>query len=114
MLTQLRTISSERRSHLALLGAGVLTLIILGVWVSTLGTRLSGSSTLSASNEESANTFSASQSFQDRLNELGASFDAFSESAGILTGGEETPAETQTHTQVQEEFYADPSAVPAE
>jgi hypothetical protein len=96
----MRAISPQRRSQLALFMAGLLTLGILIMWLTTLGQRLSDTSSLSASNEEDAGTLNASQSIQDRLNELGASFDVLQESASILSGSgsEEGPAETPQET----------------
>ena len=105
----IRASSPERRSQLALFVAGLLTLGILILWVSTLGERLSSTSSLSASNEENADSLSASQSIQDRLNELGASFDVLQESASILSGSGSGETETSAETPQETPFNTEES-----
>lgn len=104
-LAHLKASPSHRKSQLAILAAGVLTLVIAGAWFMTLGTRLGSTGSLSASNETTETPFSASDSIEARLNDLGSSFSAFGESLELLTGSsaEDTSSEVGGETDVYAE-----------
>lgn len=101
---------SQRKSQIALIGAVVITLMIVGAWAATLGDRLTHQSgTLSASNEAqgSDNSLSMSGSIQEQLGRLGDNFTTLQDSVKLLSGSGETQtqvsgAETMVPADTQE------------